>query len=185
MMAFAASGLSAAPQEAEPLPQQDVQDAIEVLYADQIQKDVQLTDTQLPRIAPLVKRWVRMRIEAPARRNQAMNEWNQAIERGAPPEEIRRLKEAYDNTDPARLRQQFLSQVDQILTPQQQQRLRRSLPQADQRIQRMLDQNRRQIEERRKAQEELRQKREAQRPPQRPPIRPQVRPQTPPPGRPR
>ena len=155
-------------------PQEDVQDAIEALYASQIEKDVQLTDTQLPRVAPLVKRFIERRIQTPTLRNQAMRAWNQAIQRGAPAEEIRRLKEEYDSTDPARLRQDFLRDVDQVLTPQQQQRLRRALPQADKRIQQMLEQNRQQIQERRKLAEDLRRQRatpQAVRPQARPPAR--------------
>jgi hypothetical protein len=180
LLLFAGFGLAAPLQDPpqEPVPaQQDVQDAIEVLYASQIERDLQLSNEQLPRIAPILKRWIRMRLQAPALRNQAMREWNQAIQRGAPPEEIRRLKEAYDNTDAGRLRQQFLEEVDRHLTPQQQQRLRRAVPQADRRIQDLLNQNRQQIEDRRRAQQELRQQQQQRpargdtRPPARPPAK--------------
>lgn len=178
LLLFAGYGFAAPLQDpaTEPAPapaQQDVQDAIEVLYSSQIERDLQLSNEQLPRIAPILKRWIRMRLQAPVLRNQAMREWNQAIQRGAPPEEIRRLKEAYDNTDAGRMRQQFLEEVDRHLTAQQQQRLRRALPQADRRIQDLLQQNRAQIEERRRAQQELRQQ---QARPQRGDVRPQSRP---------
>jgi hypothetical protein len=119
----------------------DVRDVMLYFYVTQFQKQAQVSDEVNNKIVPFMQEFVQNRLEISQRRTRALNQIRQAINRGAGDEELTRLAHEVDAADAETQSNQekFLANVDPLLTPKQQARLRVFQQNADNQIRQYLN----------------------------------------------
>jgi hypothetical protein len=106
-------------------------------YIANLQQGLELTDEQFPRVSNLLREFVRdtYDIEGP-RRNRALNQLRQAVNKGGSEEELSRLTKEYDQVyaDGLAVRDKFFASVDPILQVSQRAKLRVYIFQKEQQV---------------------------------------------------
>ena len=84
-----------------PAPPAPIEDLIERFYVNQLRLQVELTDEQFAKAAPMLRLALRERREIGVRRARTMNQLRKAVESGASDEELKQHIDAVDqsNTD--------------------------------------------------------------------------------------
>ena len=118
-----------------------VQDAIFRLYFRQFQQDDDFSPETRGRVLPFLDRFLQDRFDISERRVRALNELRQAVDRNAPDDELNRLKREIDSADAEfqANHEKFLSNVDPLLNPRQQAKVRLLQEVADKRIRQALE----------------------------------------------
>ncbi len=110
-------------------------------YIANLQQQLELTDEQFPRVANLLKEFVRdsYDIEFP-RKSRAINQLRQAVNRGGSEEDLIRLTKEYDQvySDDHAVREKFFASVDPILQVSQRAKLRVYIFQKEQQVSRFI-----------------------------------------------
>ena len=120
-----------------------MEDQVIAFYVKQFPKQAGISDETLGKILPSLRDFLQARFDISNRRTQALNRLRQMSQNGnAADEDFKRAVQDFDMADSALQANQekFLSNVDPLLTPKQQARLRLFQVQADNQMRRMLDQ---------------------------------------------
>ena len=108
-------------------PSPPMLDIIQGLYISQLQQLPDFTDEQRTAIIPPLKEYLRVRSEIGGpRRQRALNQLRQAVNRGAADEEIAKLIQEFDHIDGdvVAAREKFFASADPLLNVRQRARLR-------------------------------------------------------------
>jgi hypothetical protein len=118
-----------------------VRDAMLFFYVNNFQKQADVSPEVYAKIIPFMEEFVQNRLDISQRRTRALNQIRQAINRGAGDDELTRLAHEVDAADVEAQKNQekFLNNVDPLLTPKQQARLRLFQVTADNQIRQYLD----------------------------------------------
>ena len=124
-----------------PRPNPAIQDAVLGFYISQFQQVAEVNDEVFAKILPFLREFVTDRFDISARHTRALNQIRQLIARGSPDDELRRMVRELDQSDADSQtnQQKFLDNVDPMLNPRQQAKVRIFQAMADQRIRQMLD----------------------------------------------
>ena len=129
------------PAGQRPRPNPAIQDAVLGFYISQFQQVAEVNDEVFAKILPFLREFVTDRFDISARHTRALNQIRQLIARGSPDDELRRMVRELDQSDADSQtnQQKFLDNVDPMLNPRQQAKVRIFQAMADQRIRQMLD----------------------------------------------
>jgi hypothetical protein len=129
-----------APTQRAAIPRRVLQDAVLGFYISEFQKQAELSPEVFGKILPFLQQFVQDRFEISQRRTRALNQLRQAVQRGAPDEDLKRLVHDFDSADAdfQANQEKFLSNVDPLLEPKQQAKLRIFQVMADNRMRQML-----------------------------------------------
>ena len=118
-----------------------VQDAVLYFYLKQFQESGEVSSEVFTKMRPFLEQFVQDRFEISQRRSRALNQLRQALERNASEEELKRAVKELDTADAdfQANQEKFLSNVDPLLNPHQQARLRILQIEADTRIRQYLN----------------------------------------------
>lgn len=118
-----------------------LEDMVEGFYIGQFPQQVEVGDEQYAKILPVLRQHLKDRREISARRTRSLNQLRMMVQRGASDDDIRRTIADIDkaDADAEASRERFLSNVDPLLTVQQQARVRIFQVAIEQRIRQMLD----------------------------------------------
>ena len=118
-----------------------VQDAVLYFYLKQFQESGEVSPEVFAKMRPFLEQFVQDRFEISQRRSRALNQLRQALERNASEEELKRAVKELDTADAdfQANQEKFLSNVDPLLNPHQQARLRILQIEADTRIRQYLN----------------------------------------------
>ena len=136
---FAFSQQKTPPQRAA-IPRRLLQDAVLGFYISEFQKQAEVVPEVFGKILPFLQQFVQDRFEISQRRTRALNQLRQGIQRGASDEDLKRLVHDFDSADAdfQANQEKFLSNVDPLLEPKQQAKLRIFQVMADNRMRQML-----------------------------------------------
>jgi hypothetical protein len=117
-----------------------VQEALLGFYVTQFHQQAEVTPEVMAKVLPFLQQFVQDRFDISQRRNRAMSQLRQAIARGGSDEELKRAVHDVDEADADALsnQQKFLSNVDPLLNPRQQAKLRIFQVMADNRMRQIL-----------------------------------------------
>jgi hypothetical protein len=136
-----------APQQANPgkqqraaIPQRVLQDAVLGFYVGQFQQQAEVSTEVFAKILPFLRQFVQDRFEISQRRTRALNQLRQAVQRGGSDDDLKRLIHEFDSADAdfQANQEKFLSNVDPLLDPKQQAKLRIFQVMADNRMRQIL-----------------------------------------------
>jgi hypothetical protein len=119
-----------------------MQDSVITFYVNQFQKQTGVTDETFVKIIPYLRQFVQDRFDITNRKQRALNQLRQTIQNSnASEDELRRAVHDYDAADHdfQANQEKFLANVDPLLNPRQQARLRLIQIQADNQMRKMLD----------------------------------------------
>ena len=118
-----------------------VQDAVLYFYLKQFQESGEVSPEVFAKMRPFLEQFVQDRFEISQRRSRALNQLRQTLERNASEEELKRAVKELDTADAdfQANQEKFLSNVDPLLNPHQQARLRILQIEADTRIRQYLN----------------------------------------------
>jgi hypothetical protein len=110
-------------------------------YLKQFQESGEVSSEIFAKMRPFLEQFVQDRFEISQRRARAMNQLRQAMERNGSNEELKRLVQELDSADAdfQANQEKFLNNVDPLLNPHQQARLRILQIEADARIRQYLN----------------------------------------------
>ena len=122
------------------VPRRVLQDAVLGFYVSEFQKQAEVSPEVFAKILPFLQQFVQDRFEISQRRTRALNQLRQGIQRGGSDEELKRLIHDFDTADAdfQSNQEKFLSNVDPLLDPRQQAKLRLFQVMADNRMRQML-----------------------------------------------
>jgi hypothetical protein len=148
-IAFLLAALPAAyalprPQQRPSVPTRRLimQDSVIAFYVNQFQKQTGVTDETFGKIIPFVRQFVQDRFDITNRKQRALTQLRQVVQPGnASEDELKRAVHDLDaaDRDLQANQEKFLANVDPLLNPRQQARLRLIQVQADNQMRRMLD----------------------------------------------
>jgi hypothetical protein len=117
-----------------------MQDAVLGFYVSEFQKQAEVSTEVFAKILPFLQQFVQDRFEISQRRTRALNQIRQAVNRGGSEEDLKRLIHEFDSADAdfQSNQEKFLSNVDPMLDPRQQAKLRIFQVMADNRMRQIL-----------------------------------------------
>ena len=130
-----------APKRAtNPIPRRVLQDAVLGFYVSQFQQQAEVSSEVLAKILPFLQQFVQDRFDISQRRTRALNQLRQAVQRGAPDEDLKRAVRDFDAADAdfQSSQEKFLGNVDPLLDARQQAKLRIFQVMADNRMRQLL-----------------------------------------------
>jgi hypothetical protein len=118
-----------------------LQNDIYAFYVKQFQQAGEVSPDVIPKILPFLDQYLDERFQIAERRTRALNQLRQAINRNGTDDEFKRFSRELDEADAEFLanHEKFLRNVDPLLTPRQQARVRMLQNQADNRLRQMLE----------------------------------------------
>jgi hypothetical protein len=125
-----------------PLPRRAlVEDAVLGFYVTEFQKQAEVNPEVFAKILPFLQQFVADRFEVSQRRQRALNQLKQTIQRGGSDDEFRRAIREVDSADAdfQANQEKFLSNVDPLLNVRQQAKLRIFQVMADNRMRQILN----------------------------------------------
>jgi hypothetical protein len=133
-----------------------VQNDVYAFYVKQFQQDGEVTPDTLAKILPFLNQFLQDRFEIAERRTRALQQLRQTFARNGTDDEFIRLSRELDQADAEFLanHEKFLHNVDPLLSPRMQARVRILQNQADNRIRQVLDALQNANAQQRRAQEE-------------------------------
>ena len=146
--------IEAAPQQQQRLRQQQLQpplrpnaqrrlveDAVMGFYVKEFQQVAEVSPETFGKILPFLQQFVQDRFEISQRRVRALNQLRQAANRNATDDELKRLVHEFDAADSEfqANQEKFFNNVDPLLSPRQQAKVRILQNMADNRIRQMLN----------------------------------------------
>ena len=132
----------ARPNAVRPAVQRSLlQNDIYAFYVKQFQQAGEVSPEVLAKLLPFLEQFLDERFEIAARRTRALNQLRQAINRNGTDDEFRRFSRELDEADAEFLanHEKFLRNLDPLLTPRQQARIRMLQNQADNRLRQRLE----------------------------------------------
>jgi hypothetical protein len=144
VLAILAGTLAFSQQKAPPqraaIPRRVLQDAVLGFYISEFQKQAEVSPEVFGKILPFLQQFVQDRFEISQRRTRALNQLRQAVQRGASEDDLKRLVHDFDSADAdfQANQEKFLTNVDPLLEPKQQAKLRIFQVMADNRMRQML-----------------------------------------------
>ena len=129
-----------APPQRAAIPRRVLQDAVLGFYISEFQKQAEVSPEVFGKILPFLQQFVQDRFEISQRRTRALNQLRQAVQRGASEDDLKRLVHDFDSADAdfQANQEKFLTNVDPLLEPKQQAKLRIFQVMADNRMRQML-----------------------------------------------
>ena len=130
-----------APKRAtNPIPRRVLQDAVLGFYVSQFQQQAEVSSEVFAKILPFLQQFVQDRFDISQRRTRALNQLRQAVQRGAPDEDLKRAVRDFDAADAdfQSSQEKFLGNVDPLLDARQQAKLRIFQVMADNRMRQLL-----------------------------------------------
>jgi len=119
-----------------------MEDSVIAFYVNQFQKQTGVTDETFVKIIPFVRQFVQDRLDITNRKQRALNQLRLTVQNAnASDDDLRRAVHDYDAADHdfQANQEKFLANVDPLLNPRQQARLRLIQVQADNQMRKMLD----------------------------------------------
>jgi hypothetical protein len=118
-----------------------LQNDVYAFYVKQFQQDGEVMPETLAKILPFLDQFLKDRFEIAERRTRALTQLRQTLARNGADDEFTRLSRELDQADADFLanHEKFLRNVDPLLSPRMQARVRILQNQADNRIRQMLD----------------------------------------------
>jgi hypothetical protein len=129
------------PQRApNPINRRVLQDAVLGFYVSQFQQQAEVSSEVFGKILPFLQQFVQDRFDISQRRTRALNQLRQAVQRGAPDEDLKRAVHDFDAADAdfQASQEKFLGNVDPLLDARQQAKLRIIQVMADNRMRQLL-----------------------------------------------
>jgi hypothetical protein len=128
------------PPQRAAIPRRVLQDAVLGFYISEFQKQAEVSPEVFGKILPFLQQFVQDRFEISQRRTRALNQLRQAVQRGSSEDDLKRLVHDFDSADAdfQANQEKFLSNVDPLLEPKQQAKLRIFQVMADNRMRQML-----------------------------------------------
>jgi hypothetical protein len=127
-------------QQRTVIPRQVLQDAVLGFYVSQFQKQTDVSPEIFAKIFPFLQQFVQDRFDISQRRTRALNQLRQTVQRGGSDEDLKRAVHDFDTADAdfQANEEKFLSNVDPLLDPKQQAKLRIFQVMADNRMRQMV-----------------------------------------------
>jgi len=118
-----------------------IEDVVLGFYISQFQQVADVSDEVFAKVLPFLRQFIQERFEITNRRRRALNQIQTLVQRNDSDEEIKRAIQEIDNADSDLQANQkkFLFNIDPLLSPRQQARVRMFQVMSDQRIRQMLD----------------------------------------------
>ena len=122
------------------IPRRVLQDAVLGFYVSQFQPQAEVSPEVFAKILPFLQQFVQDRFQISQRRTRALNQLRQAVQRGAPEDDLKRLIHDFDSADAdfQSNQEKFLANVDPLLDTRQQAKLRIFQVMADNRMRQIL-----------------------------------------------
>lgn len=122
------------------IPQRVLQDAVLGFYVGQFQKQTEVSSEVFAKILPFLQQFVQDRFQISQRRTRALNQLRQTVQRGGSEDDLKRAIHEFDSADSdyQANQEKFLSNVDPLLDPKQQAKLRLFQVMADNRMRQIL-----------------------------------------------